>query len=146
MGPILSQTAEHALRALLYMARTDGRRPVPVETIAQAIGAPRNYLSKTLNALTRHGLVAGTRGPGGGYTLRVSAAELPVMRIVEAFADEGPSPMCLLGGRPCNAADPCRAHGRWAAVQRQAVAPLRHTTLADLLAGDDGPVARAASV
>jgi Rrf2 family protein len=130
---ILSQTAEHALRALLYLARTGGADPVPVEAIAAAIGAPRNYLSKTLHALTKHGLVAGTRGPGGGYRLRVDPADLPVSRIAEAFAQEGGSPMCLLGGRPCDALHPCTAHARWTAVRQASLAPLRRTTLADLL-------------
>src|SRR4051812_14909049 len=49
---MLSQTADHALRALLAIARhADTRRgatrPLRVEEIAELIGAPRNYLGKT---------------------------------------------------------------------------------------------------
>jgi DNA-binding IscR family transcriptional regulator len=50
---VLSQTADHALRAMLVLARRHGAGPVRTEEIAEATGAPRNYLSKTLRALAR---------------------------------------------------------------------------------------------
>lgn len=133
MSLTLSQTAEHALRAVLYLAQSDTPVPVPAAVIAAALGAPANYLSKTLHALARAGIVEGTRGPGGGFTLAVSCHELTVARIVGFFGDGGTSGVCLLGGRPCDHADPCEAHERWTAVLEASGAPLRNTTIADLL-------------
>lgn len=37
--------------------------------IAEAIGLPRNHLSKTLDALRRSGVLTASRGPGGGFGL-----------------------------------------------------------------------------
>ena len=68
---MVSRTSQHALRAVLYLARRWSEGPVPVDTIAAALGAPRNYLSKTLNALTKAGVLRSARGPMGGFTLAV---------------------------------------------------------------------------
>ena len=131
---MLSQTAEHALRALLYLAQRGGM-PVAAEVVAAAIDAPPNYLSKTLHVLSKQGIVAGTRGPRGGYRLAVDPAQLTVSRVVSAFDERAKRSACLLGDRECSGATPCAAHRRWAAVWEASDAPLRRTTLADLLGG-----------
>ena len=53
---MLSCTADYALRAILVLARTGSDRPLRADEIADATGAPRNYLAKTLNALAKAGL------------------------------------------------------------------------------------------
>jgi Rrf2 family protein len=141
---MLSQTAEYAVRAALYLARAeeDGR-PVPADAIAAALGAPTNYLSKTLNLLAKAGLVEGVRGPAGGFRLAVPAAELTIARIVATFDGPKLRPVCLLGDRPCDSRAPCAAHHRWTAMTAAMEAPLSGTTLAELL-GEAEPVRRRA--
>ncbi len=143
---MISQTAEHALRAILYLARQPG--PTPAVEIAAALGAPPNYLSKTLHRLAKAGIVAGTRGPTGGFRMLVPPDELPISRIVEAFDEPRCSGVCLLGGRRCNPEKPCAAHERWTAIKQEARGALAHTTVAELLEGDNvlagvAPAARA---
>src|SRR5690606_26020411 len=130
---MLSQTAEYALRAAPYLAREPHRRPVTADTIARALGAPANYMSKTLNALAKAGIVNGMRGPTGGFMLLRDPAELTVADVVGTFDEPPARPMCLLGGRPCNSQAPCQAHVRWMAVTDAMRAPLTETTVADLL-------------
>jgi Rrf2 family protein len=134
---MLSQTAEYAVRATLYLAGA-GRfgTTVPAETISTALGAPANYLSKTLHQLARAGIVRGMRGPTGGFRLAVAPAELTVARIIELFDGPVTKATCLLGDRPCDPAHPCGAHDRWTAMTAASRAPLAETTLADLLRGD----------
>lgn len=130
---MLSQTAEYALRAALFLAREQNRRPVTAEAIARALGAPANYMAKTLNVLAKAGIVTGMRGPTGGFMLRRDPAVLTVADVIGTFDEPPARPMCLLGGRPCNAQNPCQAHVRWMAVTDAMRAPLMETTLADLL-------------
>lgn len=129
---MLSQTSEHAIRALLYLAQRPGAS-VPADRIARALGAPANYLAKTLSALARQGLVSSTRGPAGGFTLRGAADGITLADVVEAFGEPRSAGGCMLGDRPCSARTPCSAHEQWTAVQAAMRAPLRATTLADLL-------------
>lgn len=135
---MLSQTAEHALRALLFLARQADTGPVAAEVVAEAIGAPRNYLSKTLNALAKRGIVTGTRGPHGGFHLAVDPSALTVARVLRAFDSPAGPQRCLLGGRPCSERTACAAHAAWKTMWRQSLAPLERTTLADLL-GTNAP-------
>ncbi len=132
---MISQTAEHALRAVLYLARQPG--PTPAVEIAAALGAPSNYLSKTLHRLAKAGVVVGTRGPTGGFRLTVPPDELPLSRVIEAFDEPRGSGTCLLGGRRCNPLEPCAAHRHWTAIKEEARGALRRTTVADLLEGVD---------
>ncbi|HSU13804.1 Rrf2 family transcriptional regulator [Longimicrobium sp.] len=130
---MVTRTSEHAIRALLFLARHSGGECVPAERIARALGAPANYLSKTLNALARQGIVSSTRGPAGGFRLRRHPARVTLAEVVATFDDARPRAVCLLGDRPCDGLHPCRAHAAWSRVCAEMRAPLGATTLAGLL-------------
>jgi Rrf2 family protein len=135
---MLSRTAEHALRALMYLARQQNG-PVPAADIAEAIGAPANYLGKTLGTLVQRGLVEGRRGPHGGFRLRVDPARIAIADVVDAVGEPRARELCLLGGRPCNEEEPCEAHRTWVRVEQASRRPLEDTSLASLL-GDASPL------
>ncbi|HLV25400.1 MAG TPA: Rrf2 family transcriptional regulator [Gemmatimonadales bacterium] len=130
---MISRTAEYALRAVLYLARVEDRRPVPVDDIAGALGAPRNYLSKTLNELARLGIANSQRGPAGGFWLNADPETLTVAALIEPFDDKRTSGMCLLGGRICDEEHPCGAHQLWSAAQEAARASIADLTIAQLI-------------
>lgn len=132
---MFSRTSEHALRAVLYIARRDGR-PCTADEIAAGLAAPQNYMSKTLHELARRGILKGTRGPKGGFTLTVPATQLTIGAIVDCFDTRRTATACLLGGRPCSPSSPCDVHERWTALSTAARAPLHGTTIAELL-GDE---------
>ena len=134
---MLSRTAEHALRALLVLARREDAQPMPAEAIAELTGTPANYLGKTLNTLAKAGLLRCIRGPAGGFALAVPAESITVARIADVFTEPPANPRCLLGTGACDAAAPCAAHRRWKRLCAAARAPLIATTLADLLADVD---------
>lgn len=130
---MLARTVEHAVRAAIVLARHYGERSVSADEIASIVGAPRNYLSKTLNVLTRRGILTSARGPGGGFALAVAPESLSVADIADVFADPRPTDArCLLGDARCNAKNPCSAHRRWTELARLAREPLSHTTIGDL--------------
>ncbi|HUP51912.1 MAG TPA: Rrf2 family transcriptional regulator [Longimicrobiales bacterium] len=134
---LLSRTAEHALRAALYLGRQEKAGLVSAAEVARALGMPPNYTAKTLRQLTRKGLLRSVRGPHGGFALRASRSELSIAHIVDAVDEPAEERAdCLLGDRPCDAAHPCGAHRRWLEVQAHTIELLERTTLADLLNGD----------
>lgn len=132
---MLSQTAEHALRACLFLARQEEGERVPAEVIADAVGAPRNYMGKTLNQLARHGILSSVRGPKGGFRLEADPARLTLAALSDLFEAPAAGPICLMGGVPCSDRNPCQAHRVWSAVKAQARRGFLETTIADLLAG-----------
>ena len=140
----ISATADYALRAILVLARDGATRPMRADEIADATGAPRNYMAKTLNSLAKAGLVSSARGPAGGFVLTIAPSELPLARIVDLFDEQRPQTRCMLGNVPCDPQHPCSAHSTWTRVRTERRAPLTTTTVADLLAGTGPATAPAA--
>lgn len=132
----ISKTSDHALRVALYLAQQEPEELVPAKRVAAALGAPANYLAKTMGALARAGLLKGMRGPTGGYRLARPAAEIAVADVIEAVEPPLERGACLLGDRPCTDREPCAAHALWTAMMERAWQALRVTSVADLLAGD----------
>lgn len=128
---MLSQTAEYALRTVLFLADSDGA--ARAEEIARQLGVPRNYLSKTLHRLAQEGVLQSTRGKGGGFRLAVPADRLKLLRVVEPFDDISGERRCLLGRPHCNDRNPCPAHHEWRAVSERVTAFFRDRTVGDLL-------------
>jgi len=129
---MLSQTAEYALRAVLYLADVDDGRPVRVDEIAAALGIPSNYLAKTLQTLARSRVLSSLRGPHGGFRLAVAPADLPLHRVVAPFDHLMERRRCLLGNPECGDHVACAAHEAWKATSEQVSKFFRTTTVADI--------------
>lgn len=132
---MLSQTAEYALRAVLYVAQHGRDRLVQVNEMAEALRIPRNYLSKTVHALVREGVLQSTRGKAGGFRLAAPPERLYVVQVVAPFGGLGEERHCLLGQPQCNDRSACAAHARWKQVAERVAEFFRETTIAELLHG-----------
>ena len=128
----LPQTAEYALRAVSYIAEHEARGPVPLPTVAAALGAPRNYLSKTLYQLGVLGVLRAERGVKGGYRLGRSPDRLRLIDIVGPFLPPTEY-RCVMGHPRCLDEAPCGAHVRWKHVRGVMQAFFADLTMADLL-------------
>lgn len=137
---MLSQTAEYALRAVLYLAEQPHGRPVRVDEIGDALGIPANYLSKTLHALVRSRVLASLRGPHGGFRLAVAAEDVPLMHVVAPFDDIAARRHCLLGNPQCSDRQGCAAHHAWKETSDQVERFFRSTTIADIRPKPSAPI------
>jgi len=135
---MLSQTAEYALRTVLYLADRGEERLIGAEELAETLGVPRNYLSKTLHRLSRERILASARGKGGGFRLARDPRRLTLLQVVEPFDAISAERRCLLGRPACDDRHPCPAHHRWKAVSTQVAEFFRKTTVAELIAGTRG--------
>jgi Rrf2 family transcriptional regulator, iron-sulfur cluster assembly transcription factor len=132
---LLNQSADYALRAVLFVAQTDARRSCNASAISKAIGVPRNYLGKVLHALTHAGVLQSVRGPQGGFRLAHDAERLTVADVVEPFQRLPQRRICLLGDRACDSSAPCVAHQHWQRITGEVTSFFRTTTIAALLSG-----------
>lgn len=129
---ILSQTAIYALKATLCLAEAEAPGRLRVDDIAAQLDVPRNYLSKILHTLARHGVLLSTRGPHGGFQLARPAAELTLAHVLEPIDGLPEESGCLLGRPVCSDVNPCAAHDRWKAVSVALKKFLSETSVADL--------------
>lgn len=128
---MLNQTAEYALRAVLFIAAEQGGGPVRVDAMAEALAVPRNYLSKVMHLLAREGVLRSTRGPKGGFVLAREASGIALADVIQPF--DPLDDRCLLMRRQCSDAEPCVAHHQWKSLAIQLRAFFRDTTVEELL-------------
>lgn len=82
-GMMISQTAEYALRAMVFLAMNSDA-PQVTEKIATGTKVPASYLSKVLQSLSRSGLVKSQRGLGGGFTLVKPPGSTTILEVINA--------------------------------------------------------------
>lgn len=131
---MLSDTAEYALRAVLYIAQqATPEHLVRTDQVAEALGVPRNYLSKILHQLAKHGVLSSSRGVQGGFRLTQPVDEVVLARVIEHFDPIVPQRTCILGRPQCSDTNPCPAHGRWKGISQEVRGFFNQTTVGDLL-------------
>lgn len=128
---MLTKSSIHTIRALVIMAKApDTYRGA--ESLADAIGAPKRYLGKLLQQLSRRNILESQKGKFGGFRLGRPAAEIRLVEIVESLSEFETNTQCLLGNRECDHDDPCPIHDRWRRAQDSYYDMLENTTLEDL--------------
>ena len=83
---------EWAIHCCVVLSRADG--PVPAQKLAEFHGVSRTYLAKSLQALSRAGLVASTEGRVGGYVLNRDPSDISVLDVVLAVEGTEPAFRC----------------------------------------------------
>ncbi len=84
-----------AIAAILDIAYNAGALPVQSSEITRRQGIPRRYLEQVLQQLVHAGILAGVRGPRGGYRLarerrRITVGEIVrIVRSLESGEDAG---------------------------------------------------------
>src|ERR1700735_999224 len=81
----LNEGVEWAAHCAALLAALPEGATLPAARLAEYHGIPAPYLAKSLQALTRAGLVESTTGRQGGYRLGRPAAAISLLDIVEAI-------------------------------------------------------------
>jgi Rrf2 family protein len=81
---MISQTAEYALRAVVFLAERPNVRHT-TRTIAEAAQVPPGYLAKVMQSLAQAGVVRGQRGLNGGFSLARLPREIALSEVIEAI-------------------------------------------------------------
>ena len=128
---MISQSAEYALRAVLWLA---GHPEATLSTpeIARRTMVPAGYLSKILQALARAGLVASTPGRAGGFILTRPANRISVLDVISAVGQLPRIERCPLGMEG-HGGHLCPLHQRLDDVAAHAERVFADTTLAELV-------------
>ncbi len=137
MQVALGRKGDYSVRALIDLARHDGRGRRKAREIAAEMEIPARYLPQILANLVRHGFLTAVAGPDGGYSLARDPAEVTLLEVVEAA--EGPIRLeeCVFRGGPCDWEETCPVHAAWSRAQGALIDELRATSLAELGSADE---------
>jgi Rrf2 family transcriptional regulator, iron-sulfur cluster assembly transcription factor len=129
---IFSRSAEYAIRALALLGSHVGDGPVMAKELAAEGQIPPQFLAKILQDLAREGFLKSSKGPHGGFRLAYPAAEIPLMKVVEAVDGAGKYERCMAGHAECHERVACAMHESWSPVRARIVEYLQGTSVADL--------------
>lgn len=114
----LTTKGRYAVTAMLDLALHATEAPVPLADISQRQGISLSYLEQLFSRLRRQGLVDSARGPGGGYRLARSAADIAVVDVINAI-DENVNVTRCGGQGDCQDGEPCLTHELWCDLSKQ---------------------------
>jgi Rrf2 family protein len=129
---MISQTAEYALRAIVYLADQAGVARTTTQ-IATTTHVPAGYLAKVMQNLSRAGLVKAQRGLNGGFTLAQDPRELSILAVVNAVDPIQRFAECPLG-IPSHGRRLCPLHHRLDQAAAMVEKAFGDTMVAELLA------------
>lgn len=127
----VSKKLMFAIEAVLDIAYNAGTEPVQSGEITRRQGIPKRYLEQVLQQLVREGVLAGVRGPRGGYRLarerrRITVGEIVrVVRSMETATDPIEDPAGSILGHKV-------VRPLWTELQEDCMRRLEEVTIEDL--------------
>ena len=132
----LTTKGRYAVTAMLDLALHAQSGPVSLADISRRQQISLSYLEQLFAKLRQSTLVTSVRGPGGGYKLNRSAADVHVAQIIDAVNESVDATNC--GGQGnCQQGEVCLTHYLWSYLSDQIHTFLSGISLADLLARQD---------
>ena len=129
---IYSQSSKYAIRAFVNLASQPEGNFAMVKNIAEEEQIPSHFLAKILQQIARKGLLRSSKGPTGGFCLKVPANKLKLIDIIEAVDGLNNFNACAGGLPECTSARACSLCDRWKPVHSKIMVFLGKTTIADL--------------
>lgn len=128
----LTTKGRYAVTAMLDLALHGDGGPVPLAAVSERQEISLSYLEQLFSKLRRNGLVASTRGPGGGYSVARALCDVRVSEIIGAVNESVDATQC--GGREnCHSHGRCLTHDLWEGLSEQIEEFLSGVSLQDMI-------------
>ena len=120
------------MTAMLDLAIRYENGPVTLADISATQGISLSYLEQLFARLRKSGLVAGTRGPGGGYRLVYPPRDISIAQVIDAIGEGIDVTLCE-GKEDCQDGERCLTHALWNKLGAEIYNFLDDITLAGFL-------------
>lgn len=139
----LTTKGRFAVTAMIDLALRQEKGPVTLAGISERQNISLSYLEQLFGKLRRHNLVSSVRGPGGGYCLARTMADISVADIIIAVDEPLDTTQC--GGKEDCRGQPlnrCMTHDLWSNLNRRMfeyLESVRLETLVEQIRARDNP-------
>ncbi|MCP4320320.1 MAG: Fe-S cluster assembly transcriptional regulator IscR [Psychromonas sp.] len=132
----LTSKGRYAVTAMLDVAIKEHMGPVPLADISERQGISLSYLEQLFSKLRKKELVSSVRGPGGGYRLGKTRAEISVAMIIDAVNESVDVRKCT-GETGCHENGvQCLTHSLWEQLSDRITGFLDGITLEELMSSE----------
>ncbi|MDD4801536.1 MAG: Rrf2 family transcriptional regulator [Syntrophomonas sp.] len=128
----ITRQTEYAIRTLIELAKVPYGQLISNKVISVRNDIPEEFLHKTIQILSRAGLVVTQRGVQGGVRLGRPLEEITIADVIEAM--EGPFAInvCLSPGYQCSRLNICKVRKVLFDAQTAMLNELRKKSLAEI--------------
>ncbi len=130
----VSARTQYALRAMVQLARREGRSATAAE-IAAAENIPPKYLEGILNRLKLSGLIDSERGKNGGYRMVGEPQDVSMLAIIEAMEGSVKPVSCVAAASSCAQGGGCLPRKFWIGLKEAIDEYLAARSLKDVVEG-----------
>ena len=130
----ITRQTEYAIKTLIELAGVPYGELISSKKISGRHDIPEEFLHKTVQSLSRAGLVVTQRGVQGGVRLGRPLEDITIADVIEAM--EGPLALnvCLSPGYQCEKMKSCQVRKVLANAQSAMLQELKKKSLADIVA------------
>lgn len=135
---MLSKKTKYGIKALVYLAKQLGKKPIQTGEIAGSENISKKFLESILLDLRKSGYLGAKKGKGGGYYLIKDPSEIPMTAVIRIL--EGPIAMlpCVSLNyyekcEDCPDEEVCSVNKLMIQVRDSTLQVLSKNTLADLV-------------
>ncbi len=129
----LTTKGRFAVTAMIDLGLRQSAGPVTLAAISQRQQISLSYLEQLFGKLRRHALVESTRGPGGGYTLARSPADITVAEIITSVDEPIDATQCAGKENCLGEGARCMTHDLWSSLNVKMVEFLDSVSLQKLV-------------
>ncbi len=109
----ISRQTDYAARVVLHLACLAPGARVPIADIAKHRMLPLDFVRRIVGGLVKAGVLATSRGSGGGVSLARPAAEISLGEVVHAMEGGIALNHCVADRRVCPLASACPVQSAW---------------------------------
>ncbi|MBQ4495987.1 MAG: Rrf2 family transcriptional regulator [Spirochaetaceae bacterium] len=130
---IVSTKGRYALRVMIDLAEHTDDERIPLKEIAIRQDISQKYIEAIMTLLSKHNLVDGVHGKGGGYKLNRKPEDYKISDILKVTEGTLAPVACLeCGAEPCPKKEVCRTLPMWQKLDTMINGFFDGITLADL--------------
>ncbi|MCK4766078.1 MAG: Rrf2 family transcriptional regulator [Candidatus Aminicenantes bacterium] len=130
----ITKNTEYALRALYEIAETGRGNPVSRRVISEKQGISEPFLEKICLPMQKAGIIKSVRGPGGGFLLGRSAADITVWDVFSAVDSKSHfyEKCAAVKDRECEHYKKCKIKTVWPKINRALKDSMSDISLKDI--------------
>lgn len=130
---MLSRSSKYAITAVLYLTNNASEDlKIGSKEIAEKFKIPAPFLAKTMQELTKKGIVSSMKGPNGGFYLTRNNKKNTLFQIIDCIDDISKFNTCYLEQHECNEQKPCVVHHLYAPFKDKLINKLKTKTILEM--------------
>ena len=130
---MLSKASKYAITAVLHIAnKASKENKLGSKQLANQLNIPAPFLAKTLQELTKKGIISSIKGPHGGFYLSKENEKKTLFNIIDCLDDIEKFNQCYLGQPDCSDEKPCVVHHLYMPFKKELIKKLKDKTILEM--------------